>query len=79
MTHNCQNFADEVIKILKAKRIHDIDKVRTKEKEKLPNCIISTLWDNEELSKINTLGRIPIFGYFYDFYKVNTIKMPYTE
>ena len=40
MTHNCQHFAAEVIKILKAKRIHDIDKVRTKEKEKLPNCII---------------------------------------
>jgi hypothetical protein len=79
VTHNCQNFADEVIKILKAKRIHDIDKVRTIEKEKLPNCIISTLWDNEKLSKINTLGRIPILGIFCDFFIMNTIKMPYTE
>ncbi len=78
VTHNCQHFAAEVIKILKAKRIHDIDKVRTKEKEKLPNCIISNLWDNEELSKINTLGRIPIIGSIYDIFIMKKIKMPYS-
>ena len=77
-THNCQHFAAEVIKILKATRIYDIDKVRTREKEKLPNCIISTLWDNEPLSKINTLGRIPIFGTFYDIFIMDKIKMPYS-
>ena len=78
VTHNCQHFAANVIKILKAKRIHDIDKVRTKEKEKLPNCIISNLWDNEELSKINTLGRIPIIGSIYDIFIMKKIKMPYS-
>lgn len=78
VTHNCQHFAANVIKILKAKRIHDIDKVRTKEKEKLPNCIISNLWDNEKLSKINTLGRIPIIGSIYDIFIMKKIKMPYS-
>ena len=32
----------------------------------LPSCIISALWHNEKLSLTNTLGRIPIFGYFHD-------------
>ena len=67
-THNCQKFAAEIIKILKAIRKHERDKVRSNEKEKLPNCIISALWDNEDLSAVNTIGRIPIVGFFYDIY-----------
>ena len=35
----------------------------------MPNCIISALWDNEKLSVTNTIGRIPIIGVFYVFYK----------
>ena len=70
-THNCQTFAAKVIKILKAVRRNDRDKIRTKEKSELPNCIISTLWDNEELSVVNTVGRIPIVGFFYDLYALN--------
>ena len=50
VNHNCQTFASEIIKILKAVRIHDSDKIRTNEKQILPNCIISALWDNEALS-----------------------------
>ena len=45
--HNCQKFATEIIKILKAVRIYNYDKVRIYEKLFLPNCIISALWDNE--------------------------------
>ena len=66
MSHNCQYFAAEVIKILKAVRVYDYDKIRFKEKQLLPNCIISTLWDNEKLSTRNTLGRIPILGLVFD-------------
>jgi hypothetical protein len=77
--HNCQHFAAKVIEILKAKRIHDIDKIRMNEKEKLPNCIINALWNNEELSKINTLGRIPIIGGIFDLIAKNIIKPPYSE
>ena len=66
VTHNCQTFAAEVIKILKAIRINEHDKIRTNEKFLLPNCIIKELWHNEDLSLNNTLGRIPIFGFFYD-------------
>ena len=64
--HNCQKFAAEIIKILKAVRIYNYDKVRTREKLFLPNCIISALWDNEKLSAVNTIGRIPIFGFIFD-------------
>ena len=64
--HNCQHFAAEVIKILKAGRIHEVDKIRAEEKSFLPNCIISALWDNEKLSAINTIGRIPIIGLLFD-------------
>ena len=63
--HNSQKFAAEVIKILKAIRKYERDKVRMNEK-RLPNCIISAL--NEDLSAVNTIGRIPIVGFFYDFY-----------
>ena len=66
VTHNCQIFAAEVIKILKAIRINEADKIRTNEKIILPNCLIKALWDNEELSLTNTLGRIPVFGLFHD-------------
>ena len=74
LTHNCQDFANEIIKILKAVRIHDYDKIRTREKGILPNCIISTLWDNEKLSAINTLGRIPVFGLFFDVAAIGFIR-----
>ena len=67
--HNCQNFGAEVVKILKAIRIHELDKVRIAEKNYLPSCIIKVLWQNEKLSLTNTLGRIPVFGFFYDLYK----------
>ncbi len=40
----------------------------------LPNCIISALWDNEDLSVINTIGRIPIFGYIFDAFASKIIK-----
>ena len=68
LTHNCQTFAAEVIKILKAIRIKEEDKIRSYEKMSLPGCIISALWHNEDLSLTNTLGRIPIFGFFHDIY-----------
>ena len=66
LTHNCQHFGAEIIKILKAERIGEFFKLRTREKLILPNCIINAFWENEELSMANTLGRIPIFGFFYD-------------
>ena len=66
--HNCQTFGAEIIKKLKAIRINEKDKVRANEKVTLPGCIISSLWHNEKLSLTNTLGRIPIFGLFHDFY-----------
>lgn len=74
VTHNCQTFAAEIIKILKAIRINDRDKVRWTEKRMLPNCIISALWNNEDLSAINTIGRIPIFGYVFDIFASKIIK-----
>ena len=64
--HNCQDFAANVIKITKAVRIHNFDKIRSVEKLKLPGCIISQLWENEKLSTINTIGRIPIVGLLFD-------------
>jgi len=64
--HNCQDFAANIIKITKAVRIHNFDKIRTLEKLKLPGCIISQLWENEKLSAINTIGRIPIVGLLFD-------------
>ena len=66
VTHNCQNFGAEIIKILKAQRASEMYKVRINEKIVLPSCIISALWHNEKLSSVNTLGRIPIFGFFHD-------------
>ena len=66
LMHNCQTFAAKIIKILKAVRINEEDKLRVVEKTKLPGCIINALWHNEELSLKNTLGRIPIFGLFHD-------------
>lgn len=67
--HNCQSFAAKVIKILKAIRINEIYKIRMMEKMFLPSCIISALWDNEKLSLTNTMGRIPIIGFYYDLFK----------
>lgn len=74
VNHNCQTFASEIIKILKAVRIHDSDKIRSKEKLILPNCIISALWDNETLSTINTIGRVPVFGLIFDVFATPFIK-----
>ena len=67
LLHNCQTFAAEVIKILKAVRKNEEHKIRMLEKSLLPGSIINALWHNEKLSIKNTLGRIPIFGFFYDF------------
>lgn len=63
---NCQKFSKEVIKILKAVRKKEYDKIRIVEKDKLPSIISNQLWKNEKLSITNTLGRIPIFGFFHD-------------
>ena len=72
VTHNSQTFAAEIIKILKAIRIHEADKIRANEKIILPNCLIKAFWNNEDLSLKNTLGRIPIFGLFHDLvYNLN--------
>ena len=68
MSHNCQTFGAEVIKILKAIRINERDKIRTKEKMILPNCMIKALWDNEDLSAVNTLGRVPVVGLAFDLF-----------
>ena len=69
-THNCQDFGAEIIKILKAERVDESLKIRTREKMIMPNCIINAFWHNEQWSLTNTLGRIPIFGFFYDVAKV---------
>ena len=69
-SHNCQKFAAKVIKILKAVRKYEKDKIRMFEKMVLPNCVIGALWDNEELSSINTLGRIPIVGIIHDLIRL---------
>lgn len=65
-SHNCQDFAAEVIKILKATRIKDEDKIRMNEKYALPNCLIKALTNNEGLSPINVIGRIPVVGLLFD-------------
>ena len=69
--HNCQDFAAEVIKILKVVRINESDKIRLNEKYALPNCMIRALSNNEEISKINIVGRIPIFGLYFDIVFAN--------
>ena len=69
LTHNCQIFAAEIIKILKATRKNEKDKIRIVEKITLPGCIINALWHNEDLSLTNTLGRIPLFGFYHDLLK----------
>jgi hypothetical protein len=73
-THNCQTFGAEVLKILKAVRINERDKIRVREKMILPNCMIKVLWDNEDLSAINTIGRIPIVGLFFDAFSAIFVK-----
>ena len=74
LTHNCQTFGAEVITILKAIRINERDKIRTKEKMILPNCIIKALWKNEDLSVVNTLGRIPVLGVGFDAFSAIFVK-----
>ena len=69
MLHNCQTFAAEVVKILKAIRIHETDKVRVNEKFLFTKLYNQALWHNEDLSLTITLGRIPVFGFFYDVYQ----------
>ena len=70
--HNCQDFACEIIKFLKATRKYEIDRIRLREKVILPNCIVNTLILNEGLSKQNIYGRIPIFGFFYDHHQLGS-------
>ena len=71
-SHNCQDFAAEVVKILKAVRINEKDKIRINEKA-LPNCLINALTNNEESFTINTLGRIPVFGLLFDVLVANKL------
>ena len=71
-SHNCQDFAAEVVKILKAVRINEKDKIRINEKA-LPNCLINALTNNEESFTINTLGRIPVFGLLFDVLVANNL------
>jgi hypothetical protein len=73
-THNCQTFGAEVLKILKAVRINERDKIRVIEKMILPNCMIKVLWDNEDLSAINTVGRIPGVGLVFDVFSNFFVK-----
>ena len=68
---NNHTFISEIIKLVKAKRKYEKDKIRLYEKTILPNCIISNLWNNEELSVKNTIGRIPILGLFFDLKLMN--------
>ena len=70
LSHNCQTFGAEVIKILKAVRVNDFNKIRSFEKTALPGCVIKVLWDNEELSIVNTLGRVPVFGLVFDTFSL---------
>ena len=75
LSHNCQTFGAEVIKLLKAVRVNDKDKIRIAEKTTLPYCMIKVLWDNEDLSVVNTLGRVPVFGMAFDLvYTIFTKK-----
>lgn len=74
LSHNCQTFGTEVIKILKAVRIHELDKIWTIEKLYLPNCIIKALWKNEYISAVNTVGRIPLLGLAFDAFPGIFIK-----
>ena len=66
LLNNCQEFAAEIIRILKAVRIDERRKVITVEKMILPNKLIKALWDNEDWSVTNTIGRIPIINFLYD-------------
>ena len=67
-SHNCPDFDAEVIKILKATRINERDKIRKNEKSALPNCLITALTNNETISVINMIGRIPIIGLLFDIF-----------
>ena len=53
--------------------MNEKDKIRINEKKALPNCLIKALTNNEESSTINTLGRIPIFGLFFDVFVANSL------
>ena len=66
LSNNCQEFAAEVIRILKAVRTDERTRIRTIEKMILPNKLISSLWDNKDWSLSNTIGRIPLIGLLYD-------------
>ena len=70
VTHNCQDFGAEIIKILKAVRTSEHLKVRMREKYLFPSCIIHAFWKNEEWSTTNTLGRIPVLGFIFDIGQV---------
>ena len=69
--HDCQNFAAEVIRYLKAIRINEYDTLRIREKELLPNCVIKALKENENLNELNIVGSIPVIGFWFDIgYKI---------
>ena len=68
LSHNCQDFGAEIVKILKSIRINEKDKIRMREKMILPNCLINALSENENSSTINTIGKIPVFGLFFDLF-----------
>ena len=71
VNNNCQDFRAEIVRILKAIRINEEDKIRIKEKMILPNCLIKALSENEETSKINIIGKIPIVGFIFDLFMVD--------
>ena len=71
LSNNCQEFAAEVIRVLKAIKTDERTKVRTVEKMILPNKLISSLWNNEDWSLSNTIGRILIMSLLYDLIILN--------
>ena len=68
LTHNCQDFVAECIKILKITRKNGVDKERGREILHLSPCVLKALYDNEGWNNGNTirriLQRIPIIGGF---------------
>ena len=72
--HNFQDFTSEVVKILKAVRIHNKDKIRTIEKKSLAKLLNKCPTNNEESSTINNLARILVFGLFFDLFAYFLVK-----
>ena len=74
MRSNCQKFGAKIIKILKATRMNERDKIRIKEKMILPNSLIEVLSHNEKSSIINNIGKIPIIGLLFDIGALSFLK-----